>query len=176
MRLNRLVGDLRKLVELERRPLERAPVDVAALLNEVVELAWETFDQEIILTLPQAPWPLPPASGDRDLIFLACYNLVENAGKFTRPDDAIEVRAFEDDRWIVVEVADTGPGIPEQDRPYIFEELYRGDNARAVEGSGLGLTLVRAVARHHGGRVTVRSREGQGTAFTLRLPRSPDAV
>jgi two-component system OmpR family sensor kinase len=101
---------------------------------------------------------------------------VENAGKFTRPDDAIEVRAFEDDRWIVVEVADTGPGIPEQDRPYIFEELYRGDNARAVEGSGLGLTLVRAVARHHGGRVTVRSREGQGTAFTLRLPRSPDAV
>ena len=175
-RLNRLVGDLRKLVELEQRPPEQAPVDVGVLLTEVVELARETFDREITLTLPQAPWPLPPASGDRDLIFLACYNLVENAGKFTRPGDAIEVRAFEDDRWIVAEVADTGPGIPEEDRPYVFEELYRGDNARAVEGSGLGLALVRAVARHHGGSVAVRSREGQGTAFTLRLPRSSGPV
>lgn len=170
MRLNRLVGDLRKLVELEQRPLERTPVDVGQLVAEVVDLARETFRREITLALPQAPWPLPPASGDRDLIFLACYNLVENACKFTRPGDAIEVRAFEDDRWIVVEVADTGPGIPEGDLPHVFEELYRGDNARGVEGSGLGLTLVRAVARHHGGRVAVRSREGEGTAFTLRLP------
>lgn len=172
MRLNRLVGDLRKLVELEQRPLERAPVDVGELLTEVVDVARETPDRQISLTLPQAPWPLPAASGDRDLIFLACYNLVDNACKFTRPGDAIEVRAFEDDRWIVVEVADTGPGIPEEDRGHVFEELYRGDNARAVEGSGLGLALVRAVARHHGGRVAVRSREGAGTAFTLRLPRT----
>ena len=170
MRLNHLVGDLRKLVELEERPLERTPVDVGELLAEVVELARETADREVALTLPQAPWPLPPASGDRDLIFLASYNLVENACKFTRPGDAIEVRAFEDGRWIVVEVADTGPGIPEEDLPHVFEELYRGDNARGVEGSGLGLALVRAVARHHGGRVAVRSRKGEGTAFTLRLP------
>ncbi|MFP3895396.1 MAG: sensor histidine kinase [Anaerolineales bacterium] len=170
MRLNRLVGDLRKLVELERRPLERAPVDVGTLLTEVVDLARETPDRQVSLTLPQAPWPLPPASGDRDLIFLACYNLVDNACKFTCPGDAIEVRAFEDDRWIVVEVADTGPGIPAEDLPHIFEELYRGDGARAVEGSGLGLALVRAVARHHGGSMAVRSRRDEGTAFTLRLP------
>ncbi|MFW6135947.1 MAG: sensor histidine kinase [Chloroflexota bacterium] len=172
MRLNRLVGDLRKLVELEQRPLERAAVDVGTLLTEMVDVARETLDRQVSLTLPQAPWPLPPASGDQDLIFLACYNLVDNACKFTRPGDAIEVRAFEDDRWIVVEVADTGPGIPEEERSHVFEELYRGDNARAVEGSGLGLALVRAVARHHGGRVAVRSREGEGTAFTLRLPQT----
>jgi len=84
--------------------------------------------------------------------------------------DATEVRAFEDRRWVVVEVADTGPGIPEGDLPHVFEELYRGENARGVEGSGLGLALVRAVAQHHGGSVAVRSREGEGTAFTLRLP------
>ena len=83
---------------------------------------------------------------------------------------AIEVRAFEDGRRVVVEVADTGPGIPEGNLPHVFEELYRGENARGVEGSGLGLALVRAVAQHHGGNVTVRSREGEGTAVTLRLP------
>ncbi len=171
-RLNRLVGNLRKLVELEQRPLERVPADVGELLTEVVDLAIEPPDRQISLTLLQAPWPLPPASGDRDLIFLACYNLVDNARKFTRPGDAIEVRAFEDGRWIAIEVADTGPGVPEEDRSHVFEELYRGDNARAVEGSGLGLALVRAVAWHDGGRVSVRSREGQGTAFTLRLPQT----
>ena len=169
-RLTRLVADLHKLAELERRPLECVPVDLGQLLAEAVELARETSDRAVTLTLPQAPWPLPPVSGDRDLLFLACYNLVDNACKFTRPGDAIEVRAFEDGRWVVVEVADTGPGIPEGDLPHVFEELYRGENARGVEGSGLGLALVRAVARHHGGNVAVRSREGEGTAVTLRLP------
>lgn len=170
LRLIHLVGDLRKLVELERQTLERAPVDVGALLSEVVMVAREDAEQEIILTLPQAPWPPPPISGDQDLLFLACYNLVENACKFSRPGDVIEVRAFEDGRWVVIEVGDTGPGIPEQDLPHIFEELYRGKNARAVEGSGLGLALVQAVAQHHEGSVNVRSRAGEGTAVTLRLP------
>lgn len=169
-RLSRLVADLRKLAELERRPLERTPVDVGELLAEAVELALETPDRAVTLTLPQAPWPLPPVPGDRDLLFLACHNLLDNACKFTRPGDAIEVRAFEDGRQVVIEVADTGPGIPAGDLPHVFEELYRGKNARGVEGSGLGLALVRAVAEHHGGSVAVRSREGEGTAFTLRLP------
>lgn len=171
-RLSRLVADLRKLAELERRPLERTPVDVGQLLAEAVELAQETPDRAVTLTLtlPQAPWPLPPVPGDRDLLFLACHNLLDNACKFTRPGDAIEVRAFEDGRRVVVEVADTGPGIPEEDLAHVFEELYRGENARGVEGSGLGLALVRAVAGHHGGSVAVRSREGEGTAVTLRLP------
>jgi len=113
---------------------------------------------------------LPPVSGDRDLVFLACHNHLDNACKFSRPGDAIEVRASEDGHWVVVEVADTGPGILEGDLPHVLEELYRGENARGPDGSGLGLALVRAVARHHGGSVAVRSREGEGTAFTLRLP------
>lgn len=170
VRLARLVADLRKLAELERCPLERMPVDVSRLLAEAVELAQETPDRAITLTLPQAPWPLPPVPGDRDLLFLACYNLLDNACKFTHPGDAIEVRAFEDGRWVVVEVADTGPGIPEEDLPHVFEELYRGKNAQGMEGSGLGLALVRAVAEHHGGSVAVRSRQGEGSAVTLRLP------
>ena len=87
-----------------------------------------------------------------------------------QPGDRIEVRALEDGAAVVVEVADTGPGIPETEVPLVWEELYRGQGARGIPGSGLGLALVRAIAERHGGQVDLRSREGQGTVFTLRLP------
>jgi len=172
-RLGKLAADLRKLAELETQPLDRAAVDLNELLGEVVALARERpegEEREITLALPQAPWPLPRVTGDRDLLFLAVYNLLDNALKFTHPGDTIEVRAIEDGRVVTVEVADTGPGIPENERPHVFEELYRGQGARGTAGSGLGLALVRAIVERHGGTVTVRSRKGKGTVFTLHLP------
>jgi len=172
-RLSKLATDLRKLADLETQPLERAAVDLNELLSEVVTLARERPDgegREIALALPQAPWPLPTVAGDRDILFLAVHNLLDNALKFTRPGNTIEVRAVEDGRVVTVEVADTGPGIPEDELPHVFEELYRGRGARGTEGSGLGLALVRAIVERHGGTVTVRSREGEGTVFTLHLP------
>jgi two-component system OmpR family sensor kinase len=173
LRISRLVADLRKLAELETRPLEFAPVDVAALLDEAVDAVRslpETGDRRITLTVPQAPWPLPHVPGDRDLLFLAIYNLLDNARKFTAAGDTMEVRASEDGAMVVVEVADTGPGIPEEDIPHVWEELYRGKGARGISGSGLGLALVRAIIERHGGQAKVRSRAGQGTVFTLQLP------
>ncbi len=173
MRLSRLTSDLRKLAELETRPLEPAPVDVAQLLEEVVALAQEQPEAEarrLTLMLPQAPWPVPDVMGDWDLLFLATYNLLDNALKFTRPGDAVEVRAFEDGNFVAIEVADTGPGIPEEELPRVWEELYRGQSARGVPGSGLGLTLARASVEGHGGQITLRSRVGQGTVVTMRLP------
>lgn len=171
-RLGKLAADLRKLADLETRLLERAAVNLNELLREAVALAREQPEGEgrgIALTLPQAPWPLPQIHGDRDLLFLAVYNLLDNALKFTRPGDTIEVRATEDGKVVTVEVADTGPGIPEDELPHVFEELYRSQGARGTEGSGLGLALVRAIVERHGGKVTVRSREGKGTVFTLHL-------
>lgn len=173
LRLSRLAADLRKLAELETRQLERAPVDIASLLQEAFSLAQdqEGMDERFLtLTIPQAPWPLPKISGDQDLLFLAMHNLLDNAMKFTRPGDRVEVRAFEDGSSVVLEVADTGPGIPEKEIPHVWEELYRGQGARGVPGSGLGLALVRAIADRHNGQVTLRSRAGQGTVFTMRLP------
>jgi signal transduction histidine kinase len=173
LRLSQLTADLRKLAELGTRPLERTPVDVTELLQEAVALAEEQAQargQRLALTLPQAPWPVPNVPGDRDLLFLAAYNLLDNAIKFSRSGDTVEVRAFEAGNWVTVEVADTGPGIPPEEIPRVWEELYRGQGARGVPGSGLGLALVRAIVELHGGRVTLRSRTGQGTVVTMRLP------
>jgi two-component system OmpR family sensor kinase len=172
-RLGRLAADLRKLVELEARPLERVLIDVGALLEEVMELARQqpaAAERRLTLNVPRAPWPLPQVPGDQDLILLAVYNLVDNALKFTRPGDTIEVRAVENGSHVVMEVADTGLGIPADELPHIFEELYRGQAARGIAGSGLGLALVKAVVERHGGTVTVRSRPGQGSVFSLMLP------
>lgn len=175
-RLIRLLTDLRKLSELEERTIERYPVNVPELLDDVVTAAHVNpayEGREIGLLIPKVPSPFPTITGDPDLLLLAAYNLVENALKFTSADDSVEVRALEDGRSIVIEVADTGPGIAPDDISKIFEELYRGTNARGTEGSGLGLALVSRIASLHGGGVGVRSSQTdpRGTVFTLRLPR-----
>ena len=173
LRLSRLVADLRKLADLENRPVDRSPVDFADLLQEALAAARERPEaavRRLTLTLPQAPWPLPHILGDRDLLFVMVYNLLDNALKFTRPGDMLELRAAEDGAGVVVEVADTGPGIPPTEVNMIWEELYRGQSARGVPGSGLGLALVRAIAERHNGQATLRSRPGQGTVFTVHLP------
>jgi two-component system OmpR family sensor kinase len=173
LRLSQLTADLRKLADLEIRPLELVPVNVAEMLHEAVDLTREqpqASQRQILLMLPQAPWPVPDIPGDRDLLFLATYNLLDNAIKFSRPGDTVEVRAVEDRTHVTIEVADTGPGIPREELPRVWEELYRGQGARGVPGSGLGLALVRAIVERHGGQVTLRSRTGQGTVVTMRLP------
>ena len=173
LRISRLTADLRKLTELETRPIERGPVDVAMLLEEVSDLARERPGSQtryLSLTLPQAPWPLPSIQGDWDLLFLAVHNLLDNALKFSRPGDTIEIRAFEDGSSVAIEVADTGPGIAAEEVSRVWEELYRAQTARGVPGSGLGLALVRAIVERHGGEAAIRSRAGQGTLVTLRLP------
>ncbi|MBK9923781.1 MAG: HAMP domain-containing histidine kinase [Anaerolineales bacterium] len=175
-RLIRLLTDLRKLSELEERAIERYAVDVPELLDDVVTAARVNpayEGREINLLIPKVPSPFPAITGDRDLLLLAVYNLVENALKFTLDKDSIEVRALEDGRSIVIEVADTGAGIAPEDLGSIFDELYRGSNARGTEGSGLGLALVNRIAALHGGGLGVRSSQidPRGTVFTLRLPR-----
>ena len=130
----------------------------------------KTEDQLLSLILPNAPWPFPEVKGDPDLLLLAIHNLLDNAIKFTAPGDTIEVRAFDDGSDIVIEIADTGPGIPEIEINRVWEELYRGELTRGVPGSGLGLSLVRAIIDKHGGKVGLRSKTDQGTIFSVHLP------
>jgi two-component system, OmpR family, sensor kinase len=174
-RLTRLLTDLRKLSDLGERPIELWQVNVPDLLQDVVDAAHSLpayRGREVNLLIPKVPSPFPMITGDRDLLVLAIYNLVENALKFTGAGDSVEMRVFEDGRAIIIEVADSGAGVPAEDVSKIFEELYRGSNARSTEGSGLGLALVHRIIALHGGQIQVRSsqEEPRGTVFTVRLP------
>jgi two-component system, OmpR family, sensor kinase len=173
VRLSRLVADLRKLAELETLPLEEEPVELAPLLEDVYQAAQDqptSQSRTITCSLPVAPWPLPSIQGDADLLFLAFYNLLDNAIKFSRPGDRIELRASESEGAVTVDVADTGVGIAAEDLPAVWEELFRGQAARGIPGSGLGLSLTRAIIARHHGSVQVRSRPEQGTVVSVRLP------
>ena len=172
-RIARLVGDLRKLADLETQRIETAPVDLTSLLDEVADAVTEipaARERVIRVTVPRAPWPLPLVEGDRDLLFIAVQNLVANAVKFSAPGDTVEVRASEDGDALLLEVADTGAGIPADEIGQVWQELARGRAARSLPGTGIGLALVRVIVIRHGGQVAIRSRAGQGTVVGIRLP------
>ena len=172
-RITQLLGDLRKLADLETREIETALVDLPGLLQEVAEAVVAipaAGERDIQWSVPQAPWPLPVIEGDRDLLFIALQNLIANAVKFSAPGDRVEVRSSEDDEWVLVEVADTGIGIPDEEIGEVWQELARGRAARSLPGTGIGLALVRVVVTRHGGRIAIRSRDGQGTVVSIRLP------
>lgn len=171
-RLAALVGDLRELAELESRPLELETIDLEAVVRDAVGAVAQqrpaTADR-FAVTVDRVPWPIPALLGDPDLLGLAIENVVGNAAKYSAAGP-IEVRLREDGGHAVVEVADSGRGIPAEAIALVWDELARADNARDVLGSGIGLSLVRAILHQHGGDVGLRSLEGSGTVVTLRMP------
>ena len=115
---------------------------------------------------------------DRERIVQLLTNLVGNALKFTQRGGAVSVRLSDGDASATIEVRDTGPGIPADELPRVFERFYRGTNtgdARA-SGSGLGLAIVRSIVEMHGGEIEVASIVGEGTAFVITLPDAPEKV
>lgn len=170
-RLQRLVEDLRRLTDLEEAKLERDRVDLSEVLEEVVNLVRASASsRSLILHVRQIPWKLSPVWGDRDLLEVALRNLLDNAIKYTPLDGTIEIRASENGHGVLVEIADTGMGIQPEDLPHVYEELYRGTNARQFAGSGLGLAMVKRIIDLHQGQIDISSRPGEGTVITLRLP------
>ena len=174
LRLSQLVTSLRKLANMEAHPLEQARIDLTDLLEEAMLMAREepgaeARDLQLIISQP-----LPSVLGEQDLLLLCLYNLLNNAVKFTRPGDKIELSAYpvtvRERPCVVIAVGDTGPGIPEDDIPHVWEELYRGQMTYGAAGSGIGLAMVKSVVERHGGWVTVNSTLDQGTNFTLTLP------
>jgi len=177
-RLRHLFQNLRKLADLEAQPLEPEPINLAELLSEAIAAVQAQAggtDRSLTLITPRVPWSPAAVLGDPDLLLLVFYNLLDNARKFTCADDTIEVLVREGNTALTVDVADSGPGIVEADLSHVFEELYRGENAKGVEGSGLGLALAKKIVECHDGQISVRSRLGHGTVFTVRLPLPPEA-
>jgi signal transduction histidine kinase len=157
---------LRRLADLETRPLELERVEVSELMDEVVDLL--QAPKRIELDIQRLPWPIPPIEADRELLLIALRNLVENALIYS--SDSVQVRARDTSRHLVVEIVDTGRGIPADEIPLVTEELYRGSNVREVSGSGLGLAITQRIIARHGGHLELRSRPEQGTIATVQLP------
>ena len=107
-------------------------------------------------------------TGDKDSIKQVFINLISNAIKFTDENGKIQIRLYENKENVVVEVIDDGIGIKEEDLPFIFERLYRGDKSRhQIEGNGIGLTIVKNILKMHNASIDVESKEGKGTKFTI---------
>ena len=172
--LTNLVNDLLELSRLESREgLPRVVrVEVGATLARVVEFmkpASEKRRQALELSVNGR---LPGVAGDPDYLERAVSNLVDNAIKYTPEGGRIRLSAKSHEDIVVIEVTDTGIGIPPEDVPRVFERFYRVDKSRSREmgGTGLGLSIVKHVVQVHGGTVDVESVVGKGTTFRVRLP------
>ncbi|GAA1860858.1 sensor histidine kinase [Brevibacterium marinum] len=182
-RVARLLADLRRLADVETRIIDYSRVDLDGLIHQAVEdasTAPGAEDRMIVATVARAPWRLPDVAGEEDLLLTAILNLLGNALKYSSQAEVVELRANEQiidsHRWVVVEVADTGSGIPLTEQEQVWDELSRGSRVRAVAGSGMGLSLVRAIVTRHGGSVQLFSQEGVGTSVRMVLPVLGDAA
>jgi two-component system, OmpR family, sensor kinase len=119
-----------------------------------------------------APHSAVRAVFDRDRIRQAASILLDNAIKYTPRGGNVAVRAGETEGRGILEVSDTGVGIPEEQLPLVFERFYRFDSVRTEGGAGLGLSIARHIAEAHGGTIEIRSKPGEGSTFTLILPPS----
>jgi signal transduction histidine kinase len=144
-------------------------VILAEVTAEVTELYADTAEEAGVMLTATVPGDLT-VRADRDRLRQALANLVDNAIKYTPRDGRVEITAAREPGAVIIRVSDTGMGISEQDLPRIFDRLYRGDQSRATRGLGLGLSLVRADVGAQGGSVSVASKPGAGSTFTLRLP------
>jgi PAS domain S-box-containing protein len=174
-RLQRLVGDLLFIARYHagKFEIERAPIDVGALGRDCVDAALPTAQAAGVELVCAAKEPIV-MSGDQMRIAQLLDNLVSNALKFTPPGGRVELRASEEGGAIVIEVADTGTGIPKELQEHLFERFFRTPEAtrQAIQGTGLGLAISRAIVEAHGGEIGVESGEGVGTTFRVTFPQA----
>ena len=169
-RLTRLVDDLLLLARLdEGRPLASQPVDLGALAVDAVDAA-RTLDPGRTVELSVAG--SVEVRGDRDRLRQVIDNLLTNVRLHTPPGTSATVSVTATTTEAVIGIADSGPGLSDDDRARVFERFYRADPSRARDsgGTGLGLSIVAAILTAHGGTVGVEPRPGGGTVFRARLP------
>ena len=173
-RLTRLVNNVLDFARMERgeRKFDARPLDLAALVAETASTLrphLEAAGLRLELSLPKTPLSV---SGDRDGLSQVLLNLVSNAEKYAASGAVVELDASLIGTLVVVSVSDHGPGVPSGLGERIFEKFFRADDAltSGVQGTGLGLTLARQIARAHGGDLAYSPREGGGSRFTLTLP------
>ncbi len=167
-RMGALVDDLLLLARLDQgRPLESKPVDLGDLAQEAVGDA-RVVDSRRPITLDDSGQVI--VAGDEDRLRQVAGNLLSNAVSHTAPGTPVHVRVAEGGGVAVLEVSDEGRGLEPDEAARVFERFYRTDSARTRGGSGLGLSIVSAIAKAHGGRASVESVPGHGATFRVELP------
>jgi signal transduction histidine kinase len=173
-RLAELVDQLLFLARADSHPLEldRQPVDLGGILEEAAETAGPAGRAKDISVLVASDPAPPKVLADRPQILRVVDNLVANAVKFTPDGGSVRLVARSKGDSAIVEVKDTGLGIPRAEQPDLFNRFYRGTNAieEAIPGSGLGLAISRVIAEAHGGTIQLESSPGSGSTFRLTLP------
>lgn len=176
-RLTRLVGDLLLLAQAEtgKLPLEHSPVELDALLLEVLQEMHVLAGNKVKLKVTEIDQI--QISGDRDRLKQVLLNLVSNAIQYTPKDGEIFLSLAKKDAEALLIIRDTGPGIPKEDLPHIFERFYRAEKSRTrstSSGFGLGLSIAYWIIKKHGGEIDVDAQEGVGTTFSIWLPQLID--
>ncbi len=169
--LSDMVEDIMLILETEANPPEPQPVSLSELAGSIVEdFRVEAGRAGLVIHADMVP--APPVKGNPIYLRRVLDNLVANAIKFTPAGGAITVRVRPHENEVVVEVSDTGIGIPPDQQERIFERFYqvRRGTHRRQGGVGLGLALVKEIVEAYGGRVSVQSRQGRGATFTVSLP------
>jgi len=170
--LTQLVEELTELSRIEtgKAELKKEPIDLNKLVEEVIaQLSPQAERQQLSISREFAT-NLPSVLADKDRVRQVVTNLVHNAIKFTPGGGRITITSRAPEGSVVVHIADTGIGIPEEDLPRVFERFYKGDKARAGGGTGMGLAIAKHVIQAHGGTVWVQSEEGKGSTFAFSLP------
>ncbi|MBV9691008.1 MAG: HAMP domain-containing histidine kinase [Ktedonobacteraceae bacterium] len=173
-RLHRLVADIQQMSALEsgHARLDLAPLNMHALVDETVAVIVPECEQGGIATRNEIAAETPPVLADSDRITQVLLNLLDNARHHTPCNGSITISAVQEGKMLKITVSDTGVGIDPTDLPHIFERFYRADRSRTGKtgGSGLGLSIVRAIITAHGGKVWAESTLGQGTRISFSLP------
>ncbi len=173
VRISKLVYALESLARIESDTLQlnKEQLSVHLLIRKVIagfegELTRKAIKLEVLGSETEV-------TADRDRLQQVLVNLLSNAIKYTETEGYIRIEVSETQNSVSISVKDNGIGIPEEDMPYIFERFYRADKSRnrATGGSGIGLTIVKAIVEAHGGRVLAESRLQEGSSFTVVLPK-----
>jgi len=173
-RLQRLIEDLLSLSRLESKfeYSSKEQVDMIKVINDTIFLLGEKARRKSIILEADLPVSLPLLKANRDQMSRLMINLVDNAIKYTPDAGRVKARAYNEDEKLILEVEDTGLGIPEKDLPRIFERFYRVDKARSrkLGGTGLGLSIIKHIIEEHQGEISVESKLGEGSKFIVELP------
>jgi signal transduction histidine kinase len=169
-RMRKLISALLELARLDagQEQMKRLRFDFSRTVADGVELVKPLAEERGVKIFTELS-PLE-ITGDAERLAQVATNLLTNAIQYNKPEGEVRVTLASQGDLAVLTVSDTGPGIPAEDLPRVFERFYRGDKSRTGGNAGLGLAISKALVEAHGGAIEVSSKENAGTTFTVRLP------